>query len=282
MEVKIFKPKNEILKKLIDCFYILSRTKDEAPCSYITFPSLFTVVSFAPETSFIWKPEICIGKSEKVVVIKDIPKKLGSVLVSRFKNPICVEYTCDIIEITIAFKPLGINALLDKNLNEYADGPNFFPFKDLAQSMLEIFDIKDNQKKINLLEEYLVSKVNGFKHSFLFELIQDLMDESQANVSLIDLAKKYKISYKNLVKHFERHTCKTPNQFRKIARFRATLEKHIENPRQVSLTELAYKFNYFDQSHFVKDFKALTGYSPKAFFKNLTSLEDGKVNWTFL
>ncbi|MFD0878251.1 helix-turn-helix domain-containing protein, partial [Massilia pinisoli] len=35
-----------------------------------------------------------------------------------------------------------------------------------------------------------------------------------------------------------------------------------------SLTAIAYEGNYYDQAHFIKDFKAFTGVSPKKFYAN--------------
>jgi len=35
-----------------------------------------------------------------------------------------------------------------------------------------------------------------------------------------------------------------------------------------NLTDLAYENGYYDQAHFIKDFKAFTGMSPKQFFKD--------------
>ena len=34
----------------------------------------------------------------------------------------------------------------------------------------------------------------------------------------------------------------------------------------MSLTELAYDNGYFDQSHFIHDFRSMTGLTPKQFF----------------
>jgi AraC-like DNA-binding protein len=39
--------------------------------------------------------------------------------------------------------------------------------------------------------------------------------------------------------------------------------------------------NYFDQSHLVKEFKELTGFSPKTFFKQISPLENGTIQWMF-
>lgn len=32
----------------------------------------------------------------------------------------------------------------------------------------------------------------------------------------------------------------------------------------------------------VKDFRALTGYSPREFFNQITEMEKGQINWLFL
>jgi AraC-like DNA-binding protein len=48
------------------------------------------------------------------------------------------------------------------------------------------------------------------------------------------------------------------------------------------LTTIAYAANYFDQAHMTKEFKSITGKSPKDFFKNLTTMEQGQINWSFV
>jgi AraC-like DNA-binding protein len=42
--------------------------------------------------------------------------------------------------------------------------------------------------------------------------------------------------------------------------------KKLLNEEITSLTDLAYENEYFDQAHFIKDFKEFTGLTPKEFF----------------
>ncbi len=60
---------------------------------------------------------------------------------------------------------------------------------------------------------------------------------------------------------------KTPKQFIKIVRFQNILNT-FSVANSVSLTEIAYASGYFDQAHFIKDFKSFSGYTPKDFFAN--------------
>ena len=36
--------------------------------------------------------------------------------------------------------------------------------------------------------------------------------------------------------------------------------------QDLSLTEIAFKYGYYDQSHFIHDFKQFSGYHPSAYF----------------
>ena len=78
------------------------------------------------------------------------------------------------------------------------------------------------------------------------------------------------------------HLCKSPSDFKKIHRFREALKSKKDKKNSPTLTALSYDMLFYDQSHLIKDFKSLTGLPPKNFFKNLTSHDDGKINWLFL
>jgi AraC-like DNA-binding protein len=59
----------------------------------------------------------------------------------------------------------------------------------------------------------------------------------------------------------------SPKQLAKIIRLQATL-KTLLNKDVSKLTDLAYENEYFDQAHFIKDFKEFTGLTPKAFYSD--------------
>jgi AraC-like DNA-binding protein len=47
----------------------------------------------------------------------------------------------------------------------------------------------------------------------------------------------------------------------------------ISAQKDQSLTAMAYDYGYFDQSHFIKDFKSFTGRTPLQYFKT-AALQD--------
>lgn len=58
----------------------------------------------------------------------------------------------------------------------------------------------------------------------------------------------------------------TPKELVKITRLKQAL--HTKGHSGESLTSLAYKLNYYDQSHFIHEFKQAIGLTPKQYFEN--------------
>ncbi|WP_258931858.1 helix-turn-helix domain-containing protein [Flavobacterium oreochromis] len=72
------------------------------------------------------------------------------------------------------------------------------------------------------------------------------------------------MSRQYLNKIFTKQVKKSPTEFRKIHRFRISLVNQI---REGNFTKLSYESQFYDQSHFVRDFKDLTSFKPTDFLK---------------
>jgi transcriptional regulator GlxA family with amidase domain len=81
------------------------------------------------------------------------------------------------------------------------------------------------------------------------------------------LADKLNIHRRNLERRFETAVGMSPKQLSRIVRLQSTL-KLLEQKKYSNLTSLAYESGYYDQAHFIKDFREFTGISPKSFFAN--------------
>jgi AraC-like DNA-binding protein len=270
MKIEIIKPKNETLKKFIDCFYILTHSKKDSKTTYFTFPSIFSIVTICSNIKLS-------RTSNKLEVSQSLDQNFISDIETKFNEPLLIQYEGEIKEVTIYFKPLGLSAFLDKPLSNYSSEKNniFTPFKDYNETMKSILELESRDKMIDMLEKYWLTKHKGHQNFKLENSMNDIIKNPDISISLI--AKNNNINHKTLISHFKKHTGKTPTEFRKIVRFR----KALQNKKNKNLTEVSYFANYFDQAHMIKDFKSLTGYKPKSFFKNLSTVE-GKVNWVFI
>jgi AraC-like DNA-binding protein len=81
------------------------------------------------------------------------------------------------------------------------------------------------------------------------------------------------ISRKQFERVFAAKIGATPKQYLKVVRLQQALQlKSIDRNR--NLTQLAYDCGYYDQSHFINEFKQQTGYTPKQYFDNNESYSD--------
>jgi len=277
MKIKVFSPSHPLLKKYIESIYILTHTAEEKPAKYITFPSIFTIVSSSEKSR-------AMTKGNQLIIRQCDDNEVETNLVSDFNKPVYVQYEGKINEITIYFKPLAINAFLEQDLNHYnsSNFSEFSPFEDYRKSMIEILSLQDDAEKIEAVESYWLSKLIGFQHNFLETVLSEMMSDENDVLTITELCVKNNISRTTLNKHFGRHICKTPSQFKKILRFRNAVNKYASNNERNNLTDIAYGVDYFDQSHMIREFKSVTGFSPKVFFEKTTALEKKQIHWLFL
>ncbi|KFF15799.1 helix-turn-helix domain-containing protein [Flavobacterium hydatis] len=276
MDLKLFIPQSKLLQNYIDYFYILKKSPDTENVSYYTFPYVNSIVSINQFPEFIFE-------KNKLTVGKNINNTLLATLICGYTKPIEINIPGYIHEITISFKPLGLNAFLEKNLNFY-NGKSFSyfnPFSDFSASMSDIMNTVLAEEKIKKLEQYFISKFKGFSHPFLGSILKD-MQNTEGNYTIKDLADKYKISRKTLCKHFEIHIGKTPSELRKIIRFRQAMHQQMNMRTKNNFSDMTYQLDFFDQSHLIKDFKSITGFTPKSFFNRITAHEDGNINWLYI
>jgi AraC-like DNA-binding protein len=277
MEIKLFKPQNPELQKHIECFYKLTRTENDEPFSYLTFPNNFTIHTIDSNSATI------IEKNNITASANAPLNGLDSFLAPHTNQPLLNSYERgNSNEITIYFKPLGINVFLENPLSFYYKTQYpFIPFSDYQAKMIEILSVKDDETKIAQLENYWLSNLIGFEHPFLHSVVEELMNQDNS-ASVSELADKCGISRVTLNRQFALHIGKTPSEFKRVSRFRKAMEYYGFNNNEKNLTSLTYQAQYFDQSHMIKDFSGFTNHSPKNFFSKLSTLKDGQINWLFL
>lgn len=92
-----------------------------------------------------------------------------------------------------------------------------------------------------------------------------------------DMASDLNISRKTLLRKFKSYLGVTPSEFITLIKFRNALHLYNTNSK---LTKIAYDSNYYDQSHFIKNYQSLVGKSPKSIFSSLSKLGENNTLWT--
>jgi AraC-like DNA-binding protein len=135
-------------------------------------------------------------------------------------------------------------------------------------------------ERIALLESFLLKRLNRGERSssgrkstrldkvghILRTMAKDPAGEAGIRINAI--ANQHGITSRYLNKLIYQHTGLTPISFNKIRRFQFSLRLIARNDQP--LTAIAYESGYFDQSHFIKEFKSFTGLTPSAYLKNIS------------
>ena len=121
-------------------------------------------------------------------------------------------------------------------------------------------------EKISVIENFLIRRYSPIP-SYDNLLIQKgikIIKEYKGQINATSLSGCLLITSKTLERKFSQYLGKTTKQIIKLIRFQEVLNDFSKN-KDLILTERAYNNGYFDQSHFIHDFKNYSGYTPKEF-----------------
>jgi len=124
--------------------------------------------------------------------------------------------------------------------------------------------------RIGLIEAFLLKRLAGiekklFRIDKVANILESIQPTSKEN-NINDIASRHGITPRYLHKLIYEHTGLSPKSFIKISRFQLSLRLIAKNERP--FTSIAYDCGYFDQSHFIRDFKSFTGITPSAYLGN--------------
>lgn len=121
------------------------------------------------------------------------------------------------------------------------------------------------QEKISIVETFLLERLNTETIDRIVQSTVDLLLNVDGKISVNELSKQTNINRRQLERKFSSAIGLSPKQLSKTIRLQTTI-KHLLNKEYASLTALAYESEYYDQAHFIKDFKEFTGFTPKEFY----------------
>ena len=119
-----------------------------------------------------------------------------------------------------------------------------------------------DKQRIKIVEYFLLSQLKDIHTDKLIVEAVKLIYQSHGTIRIKELNKKLLISQSPFEKRFRKVVGTTPKKFASIVRFNTVLD-HLKHTK--SLTEICYENHFFDQAHFIKDFKQFTGTTPENF-----------------
>lgn len=129
-----------------------------------------------------------------------------------------------------------------------------------------MFLARDNQCRYKILTHFLEQRLSTCQpesHPAL-AAVRYVIHSGQ-NHRVGELSKHFNLSERQFGRKFKEYSGFTPKKYLRIVRFSDACN-HYAEADQKTLTEIAYHCGYYDQSHFIKDFKAFSGYHPSEYF----------------
>ncbi|MES2061143.1 MAG: helix-turn-helix domain-containing protein [Bacteroidota bacterium] len=137
---------------------------------------------------------------------------------------------------------------------------------DGAQLQNDILAAGTTANRVEIIETFLSGRAVAAES--IDRIIQSTittMVTLNGKLPVSDISKKLNVNRRQLERRFAAVIGLSPKQLSKIIRLQAAV-KMLMDDRPESLTSIAYEGNYYDQAHFIKDFKEFTGVSPKRFY----------------
>ena len=170
--------------------------------------------------------------------------------------------------VIVTFTAIGAAALLHHPFYEFANSTT-----DLAavlghsaglDSLYEQLATAGNHAtRIRLVEAFLLRYVDKSRLDLDIAGAVTLIEQTQAMLRIEELAQKIGLSQSALERRFQRCVGVAPRKFASLVRLKNVVQLREQG---VDLTTIAHTAGYYDQAHFIRDFKRFTGLAPSAFF----------------
>jgi AraC-like DNA-binding protein len=123
----------------------------------------------------------------------------------------------------------------------------------------QLLHLQTLEQRVQHIERFLLRQLSRKTEYDWDRMVQNikLIDRSNGKITLDELADGACLSRKQHERVFKKFVGLSPKKYLKIIRF--------QHPHE-SITTLAYRCGYYDQSHMINDFKDLSGITPKQYF----------------
>lgn len=213
------------------------------------------------EMAFILGDDIKRYTSEDEFILQPRAMVLGQAL-----KPFYIEPTGYVDTFAVSFYPYGFANFISEPIKNLVnkETPIDLLFEENAAKELQrrVISAANTEGRISIIEEFLFDTLND--KATIDSIVKNTVDtlvstKGSKTIKAIleeDLSKR-----RQLERKFLEQIGISPKQLGRVIRLQSAL-KLMLNEGADNLTNIAYKSEYYDQAHFIKDFKEFTGITP--------------------
>jgi AraC-like DNA-binding protein len=181
------------------------------------------------------------------------------------------ENTANTGTVLVIFKEAGAAPFFREPLhelyNESLSLDNLVEREELTVLEEQLSAAISDKERAGLVEQFLLSRMQPFKTDLLVKAAIEQIHLTNGLIRMDDLAEKLYTSKSPLEKRFRQVVGTSPKKFATIIRMKSALIT-MQSPRVMQNDRL---LGYYDQSHFIHDFKKFTGTTPEQYLKDIST-----------
>jgi AraC-like DNA-binding protein len=181
-----------------------------------------------------------------------------------------IEYDAPHGNIGIEFSPSGTYRIFRLRQSELKN-KLFLLEEILGKSARQIQEIiantQDVNEKIQLIQAYLVKCLSKSEADLILDYCVRQIENSNGSVTIMGLERKTGYSSRWIYEKFMEKVGLSPKTLSSIVRFNQFYKRWAKDPTRDFFKEDMYHY-FYDQAHFIKEFKHFTGLSPLKFAKS--------------
>ncbi len=257
MNYQTFQPHPD-LASLVKCYWTLEVPAGKGPQRQRIVPD------GCLEMAFILGDDIKRYTSGDVFILQPRAMVLGQTL-----EPFYIEPTGYVDSFAVRFYPYGFANFVTTPIKNLANKETPIallfgeePAKDLEQRIIQA---PGTEERIGIIEDFLLAKFkNEVTVDSIVKATVDALLSTKGSTPITTILKDDVSKRRQLERKFLKQIGISPKQLGKVIRLQAALKMLLKQQPE-RFTTIAYESEYYDQAHFIRDFKEFTGTTPKEF-----------------
>ena len=194
----------------------------------------------------------------------DFVTKARSIIIGPQLTPVTLDLGQDHQAIVVNLKPAGMYRLLGIQMVELVDcdyDARLVLGREIDELLERLQESRSDQQKNTITQQYLLSKLPKLKPVLPFDLAMLQQVHASGNLAIERVASRACLS----LRQFERKSYErlgfSPKTYSRMIRF-SHAYKYKESSPHTSWLDIAHRCGYYDQMHFIRDFKFFAGFTP--------------------
>lgn len=241
------------LKNMIECYWLVN-DNDHTPHLQKIIPDGF------PEIIFHF------GDPYKIKLGDQWELQGKNLLAGQITRFFFLENTGTSDVVGLKFKPAALTHLFDLHMADLTDKVvtlNLIPGDPFRQLIKELGKTEDHDKIVSALDEHLMKWSVPAKETVIDKVLAKIF-ATHGMTTIADLCKEANVGERQLERLFKKYIGLSPKFYSRIIRFNYIFQS-IDD-KSLSWAEVGLHTGFYDQPHFIKNFKAFTGEDPSKYF----------------